>query len=233
MNKVITILLLTLVFSFAVNAQTVARATTVPATTAEKPKRQIFRANKGQITQVQTMLKGKSMYGGEASGKLDDATRASIKTFQNGNGLKETGTLNRATLEKMGIELTDKQKLMPVSPNSYASADSTKRSSAGVKNTAGMEPKSISTASADVKSKRVIFRATKDQIMEAQKILKAKSMYNGEETGKLDDATRDSLKKFQEANGVKVTGTLNQVTLEKLGIELTDKQKTDSAESTK
>jgi peptidoglycan hydrolase-like protein with peptidoglycan-binding domain len=96
-----------------------------------------------------------------------------------------------------------------------------------------MEPKSISTGSADVKSKRVIFRATKDQIMEAQKILKAKSMYNGEETGKLDDATRDSLKKFQEANGVKVTGTLNQVTLEKLGIELTDKQKTDSAESTK
>ena len=50
-------------------------------------------------------------------------------------------------------------------------------------------------------------------------------MYAGEQTGKLDDPTRDGLKKYQEANGLKVTGTLNQVTLEKMGIALTDKQK--------
>ncbi len=56
-------------------------------------------------------------------------------------------------------------------------------------------------------------------------MLKQKGMYSGEATGKLDDATRDGLKKFQEANGLKSTGTLNQVTLEKLGISLTDKQK--------
>ena len=57
-------------------------------------------------------------------------------------------------------------------------------------------------------------------------------MYAGEETGKLDDATRDGLKKFQDANGLKVTGTLNQVTLDKMGIELTDKQKADAAAAT-
>lgn len=235
MNKVIPVLLLTLVFCFTAGAQTPAPAqsTTVPSKAGEKPKRQIFRANKDQITQVQTMLKSKSMFGGEATGKLDDATRTAIKTFQNGNGLKETGTLNRATLEKMGIELTDKQKLMPVSPKSYASADSTEKSAASVKNPASVTPKSDSSSSADAKPKKVIFRATKDQIMEAQKILKTKSMYSGVETGKLDDATREGLKKFQEANDVKVTGTLNQVTLEKMGIELTDKQKADSAESTK
>jgi hypothetical protein len=56
-------------------------------------------------------------------------------------------------------------------------------------------------------------------------------MYSGDETGKLDDATREGLKKFQEASGIKVTGTLNKVTLEKMGIELTDKQKGDSAET--
>ncbi len=50
-------------------------------------------------------------------------------------------------------------------------------------------------------------------------------MYSGEETGKLDDATRAGLKKYQEANNLKVTGTLNQATLEKMGIVLTDKQK--------
>jgi hypothetical protein len=50
-------------------------------------------------------------------------------------------------------------------------------------------------------------------------------MYSGEESGKLDDPTREGLKKYQEANGLKATGTLNQPTLEKMGIALSDKQK--------
>jgi peptidoglycan hydrolase-like protein with peptidoglycan-binding domain len=221
MKKFILALSVTLAFTVAVAAQNPSTTQTAAAATAasdEKPKRQIFRANKDQIMQVQTMLKTNNLYTGEASGKLDDATRASIKAYQAGNGLKETGTLNRATLEKMGIELTDRQKLIPVSDSSYASTDA---------KTSGP------SASDEPKTKRVIFRATKDQIMEAQRMLKSKAMYAGEETGKLDDATRDGLKKYQEANGVKVTGTLNQVTLEKMGIALTDKQKADAASANK
>ena len=38
-------------------------------------------------------------------------------------------------------------------------------------------------------------------------------MYAGEKTGKLDDATHDGLKKYQAANDLNVTGTLNQATL--------------------
>ena len=131
------------------------------------------------------------------SGKLDTETRAAIKKYQPENGLKATGTLNRAVLEKMGIELTDKQKEIPVSPSSFVSAEKDK-----------ME-----------KPKRTIFRANKEQVMQAQKILKV------EESGKLDDATRAALKEYQTANGIKSTGTLNQVTVTKMGIELTDKQK--------
>jgi peptidoglycan hydrolase-like protein with peptidoglycan-binding domain len=70
-----------------------------------------------------------------------------------------------------------------------------------------------------------VFRATREQIIEAQKVLKTGGMYSGDETGKLDDTTRESLKKYQEANGLKATGTLNQLTLQKMGIELTEKQK--------
>jgi hypothetical protein len=36
------------------------------------------------------------------------------------------------------------------------------------------------------------------------------------------------LKKYQAANGLSPTGTLNQITLEKMGIALTDKQKENS-----
>ena len=74
-------------------------------------------------------------------------------------------------------------------------------------------------------SRGPIFRATADQVKQAQAILKQRSFYSGEQTGKLDDATRAGLKKYQEAEGLKVTGTLNKVTLEKMAITLTDKQK--------
>lgn len=70
-----------------------------------------------------------------------------------------------------------------------------------------------------------IFRATKEQINQAQAILKERGFYGGEQIGKLDDATRDALRKYQQAEGLKVTGTLNKVTLEKMSITLTDKQK--------
>jgi hypothetical protein len=71
-----------------------------------------------------------------------------------------------------------------------------------------------------------VFRATKEQINQAQVLLKQRNFYGGEQTGKLDDATRAGLKQYQQAEGLKVTGTLNKLTLEKMGITLTDKQKT-------
>jgi peptidoglycan hydrolase-like protein with peptidoglycan-binding domain len=70
-----------------------------------------------------------------------------------------------------------------------------------------------------------IFRATKEQINQAQAILKERGFYSGEQIGKLDDATREGLRKYQQAEGLKITGTLNRVTLEKMNITLTEKQK--------
>lgn len=190
--------------------------------TSEKPKKApIFRATKDQIKEVQTKLKADGTYSGEATGKLDPTTRASIKTFQSGNGLKQTGTLNRATLEKMKIELTESQKAIPVSESSFASADSTKTASKAEKTTG-------SSTTAGTK-KPAPFRANKGQIVDAQKLLRSKNMYSGEETGKLDDATRAGLKEFQGANGLRVTGTLNAATLEKMGIVLTEAQKANVA----
>lgn len=204
--------------SIGVFAQEAGPSTAAASTTAERPKKgPIFRANKDQIKQVQTKL------GNEPTGKLDDATRASIKTWQGGNGLKQTGTLNRATLEKMGVELTEAQKAIPVSESSFATSETPKKPK--VEKTSTM----AKTDPGEPKPKKAIFRATKEQITSAQTLLKGASHYSGEVTGKLDDATRAGLKKYQEANGLKVTGTLNAVTLEKMGIELTDKQKADAA----
>lgn len=183
---------------------------------AEKPKRVVFRATKSQITEAQAKLKAEGRYSGEADGRMNAAFRTSVKSFQGENGLAKSGSLNRATLEKMGIALTESQQAIPIPESSYARPKTEK----------------VAKAAETEKPKRgPVFRATKDQINAAQRMLKEGGMYDGDETGKLDAATRNGLKKYQEANGLKVTGTLNQATLEKMGIELTDRQKANAASS--
>lgn len=70
-----------------------------------------------------------------------------------------------------------------------------------------------------------VFRANKEQIKQAQALLRQRNHYAGEQTGKLDAPTREGLRKYQQAEGVKVTGTLNAATLERMSIQLTDRQK--------
>lgn len=146
MKKLTLVVLATLTLSFAVFAQTNPPTQGQSSTTTSETKKKspVFRANKQQITQVQKMLKEKGTYTGAEDGKFNDDFRAAIKTYQGENGLKKTGTLNRATLEKMNIELTDAQKAIPASPDSYATSDENK--------------------STETKKRGPIFRATKEQV---------------------------------------------------------------------
>lgn len=183
------------IFSLCVfmNAQTTATNQTQSSPASdEKPAKPKFKANKDQVMQAQKILKVTE------TGKLSKEDKAALKMYQTANGLRANGSLNRATLEKMGIALTDKQKEIPVSPASYAKSKE---------------------KSDDSKPRKAVFKATKDQVMQAQKIIKVG------ETGKLSKEDREALKVYQQANGIKATGTLNKVTLEKMGIALTDKQK--------
>lgn len=97
-------------------------------------------------------------------------------------------------------------------------------------NSAASKPRNSNTAAAP--KRKPPFRATKDQIKQAQSILKQRGLYDGELDSKLSPDTRAALKKYQAAEGLKPTGTLNAGTLEKMGISLTDKQK-EMAKATK
>jgi peptidoglycan hydrolase-like protein with peptidoglycan-binding domain len=115
MKKILsTVLTLLFVFTMAVAAQssTSSTKTNSSAGGAKLPRKPIFRANKDQIKQAQKILKDRSFYPGEETGKLDDDTRAGLKKYQTAESLKVTGTLNKLTLEKMGVALTDKQRAM-------------------------------------------------------------------------------------------------------------------------
>lgn len=119
MKRILTVVMtLLLAFSTAATAQNANSSTsnsstaTAQNTNAPKKRGPVFRANKDQIKQAQAILKQRNFYAGEQTGKLDDATRAGLRLYQQAEGLKVTGTLNKVTLEKMNVTLTDKQKAM-------------------------------------------------------------------------------------------------------------------------
>ena len=115
MKKILTLSLrLLCVFTTGVRAQnTTSTSTSTKSATKQGAKRgPIFRATKEQINQAQAILKDRGFYAGEQLGKLDDATREGLRKYQQAEGLKVTGTLNKITLEKMNINLTEKQKAM-------------------------------------------------------------------------------------------------------------------------
>lgn len=207
MKKIILAAFACLIFTFGISAQTSSDKNLNNDTKAvkeAKPKRVIFRATNEQVMQVQTMLKEKNKYTGEVDGKFSKDFRDAIKVFQGENDLSKTGTLNRATLEKMGVQLNEKQLEMPVNPNSFAGADNED----------------------DVdKERKPSIRPAKSQITEAQTKLKAKGMYAGEADGTYNNDFRASIKAFQEANNLAKTGKLDAETLAKMEIELTDRQK--------
>ena len=220
MRLFLTTISLVLLMTFIVKAQNTNSNTTAKTTntnvstntsTAATKRPPVFRATKDQVQQAQAKLKEKALYTGNQTGSLDDETRSAIKKFQENEKIRATGTLNRITLEKMGIKLNEKQLLIPVSESSASPA----------------------TNSGEKAARGPVFRATKDQIMQAQKMLKDKGIYTGEQTGKMEDNFRASLKKYQEAEKIKVTGTLNRETLGKMGIALTDNQKAMASTVTK
>ena len=219
MKKLLLLVSVWVLFAGAAFAQGDSTKSGTAATTAaaeSKPAR--FTPNKDQIMQGQKFLKDGKMYTGEATGVYNDDTRAAIRKYQKDNGLTISGNFNRATLEKMNIALTDKQK--GIATISSSSSSSKAKTTSGGPST---------TASSDAPKRPAPFRANAAQIKAAQKTLRDGKMYAGEETGKLDDATRDGLKKYQEPNKLKATGGLNAVTLEKMGITLTDAQKANVA----
>lgn len=207
LRKLFPVISLTLLFTVAALAQGSSATTT---TTAKPAKAEVFRPTKDQIKQGQAILIKEKLYTGEATGVYGES-RPAIKAYQKANGLDQNGKFDRATLEKMGIELTDSQKGIP----STASSTSTKSTSST----------KTSTSTSDGPKRPAPFTATKDQIISLQKVLKDGKMFMGEADGARSDALKEAVKKYQDANGLNATGGINAATLEKAGIALTDKQK--------
>lgn len=219
-RKLLVLVSLSIAFAFTAYGQGDSAKPAATATTTSTAKTAAFRPSKDQVMQGQKFLKDAKLYTGEATGIYNDDTRAAIRKYQKDNGLTISGNFNKATLEKMNIPLTDKQKGIetPVA--------TTKKTS---KTTATTTAGGPSAGTSDAPKRPAPFRASIDQVKAAQKILRDGKMLTGGEDGKLDDPTREALKKYQDANKLKANGTLNAETLNKMGIALSDAQKANVA----
>jgi peptidoglycan hydrolase-like protein with peptidoglycan-binding domain len=59
-----------------------------------------------RVKQAQQKLKDDGEYQGQVDGKLGPKTAAAVKQYQQKNGLKQTGRLDRDTLGKLGVNST-------------------------------------------------------------------------------------------------------------------------------
>ena len=165
----------------------------------------VFRPTKDQVRQGQTILKEQKLYTGQATGLYNDDTRAAIRAFQKANGLDINGKFDPPTLKKMNVSMS-----APAAKTTLASTGSaTKVSSSTVAGAKRPPP----------------FQATDEQIKSLQQKLKDAKIFDGDIDARRSTALTNAIKKYQSDNGLNPTGGINAATLEKMGIPLTDKQK--------
>lgn len=230
-SLLLTVLILTLFVAFGLGQG--GSSTATDTSSSAKPATARFTPTKEQIKAGQEVLIKEKFWTGEATGVYGES-RPAIKAYQKANGLEQTGNFNQATLEKMKIALTDKQKggaagvIAPIDSTAGNSPTDSKAGKTGVLTPTDSKvgtTGAVTPLDSSAIKRPAPFRANDDQIKAAQKILRDGKMLTGGEDGKLDDLTREALGKYQEANGLRVMKSLNAATLEKMGIALTDKQK--------
>lgn len=218
-KKVLLIISVTVLFAAGIYAQedsTPTKSDKSVAASDTSTKSTAFRPTKDQIKKGQEILKTQKLFDGEATGIYGES-RPAIKAYQKANGLEQNGKFDKATLAKMNIALTDKQKGIE-STSGSASSKSKKPSGS-----------TSSTSTSDGPKRPAPFRANKDQITALQGKLKDAKLFTGEANGERSDELKEAIKKYQDTHGLKTTGTINAATIEKMGIALTDSQKANVA----
>jgi peptidoglycan hydrolase-like protein with peptidoglycan-binding domain len=215
MKKLILSISILAIAGMTVLAQpsTTTTATKTSTSSTTKSHTPSFRPTKDQVKQGQEILIQQKLYSGQATGVYGDS-RSAIKAYQKANGLEQTGKFDRATLDKMGIALTDSQKGIPATSTTSSKSSSKTR------------------ASADGPKRPAPFQASADQIKMVQQKLKDAKLFDGDADGKRSDALKLAVTKYQQANGLNATGGINAATLDKIGIALTDGQKANVAAQT-
>ena len=149
-----------------------------------------------KVKAVQKRLKNLGFYSGSIDGDYGSGTKKAVIAFQKKNGLKQTGNVNSATLEKLNSSSAKK-------------ASSSSSSSSSSSGSSGSSSSSSSSGTCSVGDEGSAVKAV-------QQRLKKLGYLNGSVDGDYGSGTKNAVKAFQKRNGLKQTGSVNSATLKKL-----------------
>jgi len=154
-----------------------------------------------RVKEVQTILKAGGFYDGQPDGVLGDATRKSIRKFQRKNRIKQSGLVDRQTLEAIN-------KWKEVQSQIANELQSRNDVSMGV--LAGTGPEFVWAKDKTGKVKQV------------QAALVKAGYFKGKIDGRNGPRTRRALKAFQKARGLTADGVAGEKTMKQLEKFLVD-----------
>lgn len=161
-----------------------------------------------RVEEIQKILKEAGFTPGPIDGRMGWQTRKAIREFQESKGLKVTGMVNPETLLELNREKENQVnfKREKIEPITFLPEE---------------KPK-------DTKSKEDVLRIMgpqdketkpelpKDKKKQIQMALKNAGFYKGPIDGNIGAKTRQAIKEFQTANGLKADGIVGRRTWEKL-----------------
>lgn len=168
--------------------------------------------NSETIRQVQQRLNELNYEAGPVDGQMGPQTRGALRDFQAARGLAQTGRLNASTLNALDIE-------------AGAAAEhgmQTARSEEQTRSEARQPHEQAGVQRAGQQQFQTAL--SPEEIRQVQQKLNESGFDAGQVDGIMGPRTEAAIKNFQESNAIEATGSLNQKTLDELGVEV-DRQK--------
>jgi len=174
-----------------------------------------------RVKEIQEILKEAGFEPGSIDGVMGGQTRAAIKEFQKGKGLKATGKVDLTTQ----LALNREKEITKSAPQPHTEIDtSLDRESALTVKDAHLEGvKDDLTKKAKVQDEVLSFRLkSKDRVKQIQSALKKANFYKGEIDGNIGPQTKRAIEAFQKSKGLNPDGVVGPKTWEGLNKFLKD-----------
>ena len=152
----------------------------------------IMKGEDVRAVQRALIARGYSCGASGADGQFGAGTESAVKAFQKANGLAADGIVGQNTCEKLGGIWKDGKATSPVSSASW-------------------------TLSRLLKRTKPMMKGEDVRVAQNALIARGYSCGSGGADGAFGDGTRDAVKRFQKANGLKADGIIGKDTCAKLG----------------
>lgn len=155
-----------------------------------------------RVEEIQKILKKLGFDPGSTDGIMGNQTRGAIREFQKGKGIRPSGKIDSKTWIELQRELLSKEQIATPLP-SFPERNLVK----------AISEEAIKSIEHQKSTKE---KPPKDKKKQIQIALQNAGFYTGKIDGRIGPKTKEAIKAFQKANGLKPDGIVGRQTWEKL-----------------